>query len=74
MDAISNLIYWQGNKDRGVNRDSVEFLRHMNQGQRTTSGNTSGSGGFISIYKCNQDSMGKVDWGFDYKWRYGLDE
>ena len=32
MDAISNLIYWQGNKDRGVNRDGVEFLRHMNQG------------------------------------------
>lgn len=27
MDAISNMIYWQGNPARGVNKDAVAFYR-----------------------------------------------
>ncbi|MDO4337143.1 MAG: 1,4-alpha-glucan branching protein GlgB [Eubacteriales bacterium] len=32
MDAINNIIYWQGNRARGVNSNAVEFIRYMNQG------------------------------------------
>lgn len=31
IDALSNIIYWQGNKDRGENKNAVEFIRYMNQ-------------------------------------------
>lgn len=30
FDAISNLIYWKGNKDRGVNDGALEFMKRMN--------------------------------------------
>ena len=31
MDAISRIIYWQGDPNRGVNGNAVEFIRYMNQ-------------------------------------------
>lgn len=30
MDAIKNAIYWQGNKDRGVNNGAIDFLKRCN--------------------------------------------
>lgn len=30
MDAIGNVIYWQGNEDRGVNDVAVNFIRKIN--------------------------------------------
>ncbi|MGN1344334.1 MAG: 1,4-alpha-glucan branching enzyme, partial [Traorella sp.] len=30
MDAISNLIFWQGNKSRGVNEGALHFVKRMN--------------------------------------------
>lgn len=32
MDAISRMIYWQGDPARGINKNAVEFIRFMNQG------------------------------------------
>ena len=32
MDAVSNLIYWQGDPARGENRDGICFLQQMNRG------------------------------------------
>ena len=32
MDAISRIIYWQGEPARGVNKNAVDFLRHINSG------------------------------------------
>ena len=32
IDALSNLIYWQGNKDRGTNENAVNLIRNMNGG------------------------------------------
>lgn len=32
MDAISRIIYWQGDPSRGVNKNAVDFIRRMNQG------------------------------------------
>lgn len=71
MDALSNIIYWQGDKKRGVNRNAVEFIRHMNKSLKTMD---------LSIILIAEDSttIGKVtdspDYGglgFDYKWDMG---
>ena len=35
MDAISRILYWQGDEARGVNGDGVRFLREMNRGLRS---------------------------------------
>lgn len=35
MDAISRMIYWQGDPGRGVNLDAVKFLQYMNRGLKT---------------------------------------
>ncbi len=35
MDAVSNLIYWQGNEARGVDNLAVSFIQNMNQGLKT---------------------------------------
>ena len=32
MDAVSRLIYWQGDPNRGVNGSTLEFLKGMNAG------------------------------------------
>lgn len=32
MDAISNMIYWQGNKERGVNEEALRFVQSLNEG------------------------------------------
>ena len=30
IDAVSNLIYWGGNRDRGTNEGSLDFIKRMN--------------------------------------------
>ena len=30
IDAVSNLIYWGGNRDRGTNEGSISFVKRMN--------------------------------------------
>lgn len=71
MDAISNMIYWQGNKDRGVNMNAVSFLQNMNKGLK---------GQFPGIILAAEDSTSypgvtRPVWenglGFDYKWDMG---
>ena len=32
FDAISRILYWQGEERRGVNQNGVQFLRFMNEG------------------------------------------
>ncbi len=71
MDAISNMIYWQGDKARGVNKNAVEFLQYMNQGLKERHPG-------ILLAAEDSTSYGKVtkaSWegglGFDYKWDMG---
>ena len=72
MDAISNIIYWQGDSKRGVNRNALQFLQYMNRGLK---------GMYPSIILAAEDSSPYpgitkcADWGglgFDYKWDLGL--
>ncbi|MTM60664.1 1,4-alpha-glucan branching enzyme, partial [Turicibacter sanguinis] len=31
VDAVANMIYWDGNKSRGVNHGAVEFIQKLNE-------------------------------------------
>lgn len=71
MDAISNMIYWQGRPERGVNGNAVDFLKEMNRGLK---GRHPGillaaedSTSFPGVTK----SVEEGGLGFDYKWDMG---
>lgn len=71
FDAISNLIYWGGNKERGVNDGAVELMKRMNNHMK---------GYFPGVMMIAEDSSDypgvtrSPDYGglgFDYKWDLG---
>lgn len=71
MDAISNIIYWQGDSRRGINRNALQFLQYMNRGLKEMYPSiilaAEDSSPYPGITKC-------ADWGglgFDYKWDLG---
>lgn len=72
MDAISRIIYWQGEEARGVNNNGVDFIRTMNKGIKERIPNAllfaEDSTNFPGVTK-------PVDWGglgYDYKWDMGF--
>lgn len=71
IDALSNLIYWQGNKDRGTNENAVHFIRNMNGGLKklhpTAILAAEDSTQFPGVTKPVYDG----GLGFDYKWDMG---
>lgn len=71
MDAISRIIYWQGEPARGVNGAAVDFLREMNRGLKAL---------HPTALLCAEDSTAypgvtrpveEDGLGFDYKWDMG---
>ncbi len=71
MDAISNMIYWQGDPARGENKGAVRFLQNMNRGLKQR---------HPSAVLIAEDSTARPDitrsadqggLGFDYKWDMG---
>ena len=71
MDAISRMIYWQGDPNRGVNGSTLEFLKGMNAGLQQRHPTA------ILIAE-DSTSFPKVTapveyggLGFDYKWDLG---
>ncbi|MBR2668264.1 MAG: 1,4-alpha-glucan branching protein GlgB [Solobacterium sp.] len=71
IDAVSNLIYWGGNRDRGTNEGSLNFIKRMNYYLNKE---------FPTVMLIAEDSSDypKVTWntldgglGFDYKWDLG---
>lgn len=71
IDAVSHLIYWDGNSNRGTNDGSLAFMRRMNWYI---------SQAFPQVMLIAEDSSDfpKVTWstldgglGFDYKWDLG---
>lgn len=71
MDAISNIIYWQGNESRGVNGNAVDFIRTMNHGLKdrhpTCILSAEDSTAFLKVTApVLYDGLG-----FDYKWDMG---
>ena len=71
MDAISRIIYWQGDPARGVNNDAVHFIRTMNSGLKemhpTAILFAEDSTAFPDVTK----PAAEGGLGFDYKWDMG---
>lgn len=71
MDAISRMIYWQGDENRGANGNAVDFLKVMNKGlkghHKTCILIAKDSTNYSGITKPVNDG----GLGFDYKWDMG---
>ncbi len=71
LDALSNMIYWQGNKERGVNLNAVQFIQYMNQNLKKQ------NAGIMLVAEDSTDYPGVTKaveengLGFDYKWDMG---
>ena len=71
VDAVSNLIFWKGNKMRGVNQGALDFIKRMNYDIKEKYRNVmmiaEDSSGFEGVTK--PSIYGGL--GFDYKWDLG---
>lgn len=71
MDAVSRLIYWQGDERRGVNGNAIDFLKGMNKGIKER------NSGIMLIAEDSTNYQKVTEWvdygglGFDYKWDLG---
>lgn len=71
MDAISRIIYWQGDERRGVNGNALDFIKVMNPGLKER------NSGVILIAEDSTSLPGTTKpvseggLGFDYKWDMG---
>ena len=66
MDAISRMIYWQGDEKRGVNGNALDFLKNLNRYLKET------YPGIVLVAEDSTDYRGTTSsLGFDYKWDMG---
>lgn len=71
MDAVSRLIYWQGDPARGVNGSTLEFLKGMNAGLRQRHPTALLIAEDSSNYPKVTAPVEYGGLGFDYKWDLG---
>lgn len=71
MDAISRAIYWQGDPNRGVNGNAVDFLKYMNQGLKKLHPTAILAAEDSTAYPGVTKAVSKDGLGFDYKWDMG---
>lgn len=71
MDAISRIIYWQGDPARGVNNTAVEFIREMNRGLKETHPAAMLFAEDSTSYPGVTRPVSEGGLGFDYKWDMG---
>ena len=68
MDAISNLIYWHGNKHHGVNEGAIKFVKRMNDNLHMLHPTAF----LIAEDSSDYEKVTSPDGlGFDYKWDLG---
>lgn len=72
FDAVSNIIYWNGKKECGVNQQALQFVQSLNEGLHQRHPN-------IMLIAEDSTSFLKVTapvaydgLGFDYKWDLGF--
>ena len=71
FDAISRVLYWQGDERRGVNQDGVAFLRGMNQGLRERHPGCLLAAEDSTNFEGVTRPAGQGGLGFTYKWDLG---
>lgn len=71
MDAISRIIYWQGDERRGVNGNAIEFIKVMNQGLKQRNPGCILAAEDSTNYPNVTKKTDQGGLGFDYKWDMG---
>ena len=72
MDAISRLIYWQGEESRGVNGNTLEFIKGMNAGLKALHPSVILAAEDSTTYPNITKPVENGGLGFDYKWDMGF--
>ena len=71
MDAVSNLIYWQGDQNRGINHTTLNFIKIMNSGLKSRLPDViliaEDSSSYLGVTK----PVSENGLGFDFKWDLG---
>lgn len=71
MDAISRIIYWQGDERRGVNGNAVEFIKIMNRELKRQNLGCILAAEDSTNYANVTTEVDNGGLGFDYKWNMG---
>lgn len=71
MDAINNIIYWQGDSQRGINVNATEFLKNMNRYIKEAYPSVILAAEDSSAYTGVTKKVEEGGLGFDYKWDMG---
>lgn len=71
MDAVRNMIYWNGDERRGENKNAIEFLRSMNSGLKARHSTAIICAEDSSSYPKVTAPVFAGGLGFDYKWDLG---
>ncbi|MDO4270303.1 MAG: 1,4-alpha-glucan branching protein GlgB [Eubacteriales bacterium] len=71
MDAVSRLIYWQGDPARGVNGDTMDFLKNMNAGLKARHPSALLIAEDSTAFPGVTRPVAESGLGFDYKWDLG---
>ncbi|MBP3309993.1 MAG: 1,4-alpha-glucan branching protein GlgB [Ruminococcus sp.] len=71
MDAVRNLIYWNGDEKRGVNSTAIQFIKEMNAGLKERHPSAIISAEDSSSYPDVTAAVPDGGLGFDYKWDMG---
>ena len=71
MDAVSRLIYWQGDESRGENGVSINFLKVMNNGLHSLHPTAILIAEDSTSYPGITKEVDQGGLGFDYKWDLG---
>lgn len=71
VDALSNIIYWQGNSDRGENKGAIEFIKGMNKGLKELHPTAILAAEDSTAYPKVTEKVEDGGLGFDYKWDMG---
>ncbi len=71
IDALSNIIYWHGNKERGINERAVEFIKYMNRSLKEMDKSIMLIAEDSTAYDGVTKPVAEGGLGFDYKWDMG---
>lgn len=72
FDAISNIIYWRGRKECGVNQKALEFVKSLNAGIKMRHPHTILFAEDSTTYLKVTAPVEYDGLGFDYKWDLGF--
>ncbi len=71
FDAVGNLIYWQGSRERGLNKDAILFMQRMNGGLKKLYPNAMLIAEDSTPFEGTTKPVSENGLGFDYKWDLG---